>query len=173
MKVAITGHRPEKINNWQFVEHQLLTAFQDFKTDLVIQGMAAGVDLVAAKCAYRAGIPFWCAKPWKTHKGRMGGSMGYAVSWESFYDQALQHAEKVIDVTDYENYPGAWIYQKRNEWMVDNADMVIAVWDGSSGGTANCVKYAKKKEVPIWQINPETYEVGWIAYGPQTKTLHQ
>ena len=32
----------------------------------------------------------------------------------------------------------------RNEYMVDLADKIIAVWDGSNGGTANCVKYAEK-----------------------------
>jgi uncharacterized phage-like protein YoqJ len=78
------------------------------------------------------------------------------------YGQALAHAEKVVDVTDYDNYPGAWVYQKRNEWMVDHAQMVIAVWDGSSGGTANCVKYALKQGKRVWQINPATHEVGWI-----------
>ena len=33
--------------------------------------------------------------------------------------------------------------QKRNEWMVDHCDILIAVWDGTSGGTANCVNYAQ------------------------------
>jgi hypothetical protein len=26
---------------------------------------------------------------------------------------------------------------------------VLAYWDGSSGGTANCIKYAEKKKKPI------------------------
>lgn len=30
--------------------------------------------------------------------------------------------------------------QKRNEYMVDLADKVVAVWDGSKGGTDNCEK---------------------------------
>jgi O-acetyl-ADP-ribose deacetylase (regulator of RNase III) len=36
------------------------------------------------------------------------------------------------------------IYQRRNERMVDLSDMVAAFWDGSSGGTGNCVRYAQK-----------------------------
>jgi O-acetyl-ADP-ribose deacetylase (regulator of RNase III) len=36
------------------------------------------------------------------------------------------------------------IYQRRNERMVDLSDMVVAFWDGSSGGTGNCVRYAQK-----------------------------
>jgi uncharacterized phage-like protein YoqJ len=160
--VAITGHRPKKIQNWQYVETQLKHAFHDLSATLVIQGMAAGVDLVAAKVAYQNHVPFWCAKPWKTHKGTMGGSQGYVPSWEIYYEQALKHAERVIDVTDYESYPGSWVYQNRNEWMVDHGDKVVAVWDGTPGGTANCVTYAQEQGRDIWLIDPKRMTVGWL-----------
>src|SRR3546814_19330873 len=39
--------------------------------------------------------------------------------------------------------------QTRNEWMVDHADGVVALWDGSTGGTANCVAYADKVGKPV------------------------
>ena len=42
-----------------------------------------------------------------------------------------------------------------NEWMIDNSAVVISVWDGTSGGTANCVKYAKKQKTKIWRITPD------------------
>jgi uncharacterized phage-like protein YoqJ len=46
--------------------------------------------------------------------------------------------------------------QKRNEYMVDNSDIVVAVWDGSKkGGTYNCVKYAKANNKKIIHINPK------------------
>ena len=44
--------------------------------------------------------------------------------------------------------------QKRNEYMVDLADKVIAVWNGSTGGTYNCVKYAEKCGKEIIRIVP-------------------
>lgn len=44
--------------------------------------------------------------------------------------------------------------QKRNEYMVDLADRVIVVWDGSKGGTANCVKYAENVGKKIIRIEP-------------------
>lgn len=47
-----------------------------------------------------------------------------------------------------------WLMQKRNEYMVDLADRVIAVWDGSKGGTANCIKYAEKVGKEIIKIKP-------------------
>lgn len=49
-----------------------------------------------------------------------------------------------------------YLMQVRNEYMVDLAEKVIAVWDGTSGGTANCVEYAKKKTKKIITINPST-----------------
>lgn len=55
-------------------------------------------------------------------------------------------------VSDEEYKP--WLMQKRNEYMVDLADKVIAVWDGSKSGTANCVKYAEKTGKGIIRINP-------------------
>lgn len=42
--------------------------------------------------------------------------------------------------------------QKRNEYMVDLADIVIAVWDGSASGTGNCVRYAERCGKQIIQI---------------------
>lgn len=159
--VAITGHRPEKITDFRYVETQLRHAFHDFDARRVIQGMAAGVDLVAAKTAYQMHIPYWCAVPYKGHKARTGGSNGYVPSWEAYYENALLYAEEVHYVTDYESYPGAWVFQKRNEWMVDHANFVVAVWDGSNGGTKNCVDYAIKKKLPIWRIDPLWHEVSW------------
>ena len=47
-----------------------------------------------------------------------------------------------------------WLMQKRNEYMVDLADKVIAVWDGSKGGTGNCVRYAEKCGKEIIRIVP-------------------
>jgi uncharacterized phage-like protein YoqJ len=151
---AITGHRPEKINNWTFVEYQIALALRDNRITLMIQGMAAGVDLRSARVAFAERIPFVAARPWAGHTPRVADRIDYY--------KAITHAQRVVDVDPSEDYPGSWVYQKRNEWMVDNADMVIAVWDGTSGGTANCVKYAQKQGVAVWRINPATHVVGWL-----------
>lgn len=74
-------------------------------------------------------------------------------------------ANKVVLVDTLENYKikghTEGIYypakmQKRNMYMCDNSDIVIAVWDGTKkGGTYNCIKYAQKLERRIIQINPK------------------
>ena len=52
--------------------------------------------------------------------------------------------------------------QKRNEYMVDKSDAVIAVWDGKKGGTANCVAYATACGLPILVIHPVMLHENWI-----------
>jgi uncharacterized phage-like protein YoqJ len=44
--------------------------------------------------------------------------------------------------------------QVRNEWMVDSSDGVVALWNGTAGGTANCVRYAEKVGRPIDNLWP-------------------
>ena len=42
--------------------------------------------------------------------------------------------------------------QERNEFMVDNSALVFAYLNRNYGGTANTVKYARKKGLPIINI---------------------
>ena len=48
--------------------------------------------------------------------------------------------------------------QKRNEWIVDNSLRLLALWDGSKGGTANCVTYARYGRREIKNVWPEWSE---------------
>lgn len=49
-----------------------------------------------------------------------------------------------------------YLLRKRNVYMVDNSESVLAVWDGTCGGTANCVEYAYKSEKQVIVISPES-----------------
>ena len=49
--------------------------------------------------------------------------------------------------------------QKRNEYMVDNSDYVVAVWDGGRRRTGNTVEYAKTKGEGIVRIDPVTQKL--------------
>jgi uncharacterized phage-like protein YoqJ len=151
---SITGHRPEGIPlNFPIVT-ELRRAYDELGVTHVIQGMAAGVDLTSAYAAWLSQIPYTCAKPWSGHEPR--------VADRELYRKVIEHAAEVVNVQTYDKYPGAWVYQVRNEWMVDHAQLVIAVWDGSAGGTGNCVKYALKQKKHIYRINPKTGERSWL-----------
>lgn len=149
MIVAGTGHRDLRDRDWIAAETE--RALIDMGALLVYVGMASGFDLLLAKTAWGLGIPFIAAKPWKGHQPRKADHYDY--------HRALQLAAEVVDVLPNTEYPGAWAYQKRNEYMVDNADAVLALFeDGTRGGTFNCLKYADGKK-PMRIIDPLLREV--------------
>lgn len=153
---TITGHRPNRIPSMQYVNAQLHNAFIDLDVDYVIQGMAAGVDLESAYVAYDLKIPFACAIPWAGHGPQKGDA--------KCYEWAFFNADQVWVVNDCEGYPGPQVYQERNEFMVDRAHVVIAVWDGlKKGGTWNCIRYALEEGRRIWMIDPDpnNMRAGW------------
>jgi uncharacterized phage-like protein YoqJ len=160
--IAITGHRPEQINNMVWVQNALASVFNELKPELIIQGMAAGVDLLSAKVAYQEGYPFVAARPWATHTPRIDDT--------ELYEWALDNAERIDIVDDATSYLGPWLYHNRNEYMVNNADIVVAVWNGDSkGGTAACVRYAKKIGKLIVQINPRDETITYPQPEPETE----
>ena len=81
------------------------------------------------------------------------------------YNNQLKVADKVTYVDKLDKYkikgyvedkyyPAKM--QKRNEYMVDSCDILIAVWNGNKkGGTYNCIKYAEKIGKRIIYINPK------------------
>lgn len=55
-------------------------------------------------------------------------------------------------------------YIMRNCYMVDHADYLVAVYDNERNlrsGTMQCVRYARKKQVPVILIHPDTAMVTW------------
>ena len=43
---------------------------------------------------------------------------------------------------------------RRNRYLVDNADLLLAAFDGKPGGTAMTVSYAQEMGIPIQTIMP-------------------
>ena len=44
--------------------------------------------------------------------------------------------------------------QRRNRYMVDHASLLIAVFDGQSGGTRNTIQYAMERGIQIVDMPP-------------------
>lgn len=165
--IAITGHRPEKISDRDWLIETLSHVFILAGADKVIQGCASGTDLISAFVAKNMGIPYVAAKPWENHKGRMGGSSGFTNDDAIVYDKMIESASEVVNVTGKTDYPGSWAYFARNEWMVDEAmkdeGIVVAVWDGTKSGTRHCVEYALKNNCRVFRLDPlKNRIVGWI-----------
>lgn len=41
--------------------------------------------------------------------------------------------------------------------MVEQSDVVIAVWNGKPSGTGNTIRFAKENDCKVRIINPEDY----------------
>jgi uncharacterized phage-like protein YoqJ len=155
MIIAFTGHRPQKLGGFKLpnpiyinVCRQIEQTLKDLKPEKVISGMALGVDQWAAIISYRLGIPFIAAVPF------IGQESVWANESKKIYNKLLSKAVEKVIVSDGEY--SAQKLQIRNEWMVDHCDKLIGIWDGTPGGTGNCIKYAKLKNKEIIFINPHS-----------------
>ena len=52
----------------------------------------------------------------------------------------------------YQRYPCCFF--KRNRYIVDHADRIVAVFDGKRGGTAQTVRYAEKQGKQLVRLSP-------------------
>ena len=162
-KIAITGHRPQRLwgydmsdYHYEILRNKIQAAVRDKiaysgATSIeLISGMALGVDTIFADLAIAmkmkgypvkliACIPF------------VGQERKWPARAQEYYRNLLSMADEIVVCSpgDYDAYK----MQVRNEYMVNRCDELIAVWDGSSGGTGNCVEYAKSKK-NITYINP-------------------
>ena len=114
---------------------------KEHKPEEIISGVALGWDTALALAAIENKIPLTCAIPFKGQESR------WTKESKDIYFQILNDAEKIIHICG-EGY-SARKMQIRNEWMVDNAHIVLAMWDGTTGGTYNCITYAEKKRKRI------------------------
>lgn len=153
MIVAFTGHRPNKLGGYKIpnptyysVYRHLEKTLKELKPEKAISGMALGVDQWAAMICVNLGIPFIAAVPFP------GQECKWPEQSQRIYKLLLKKADDIVMVNDAPF--AASKLQKRNEWMVDQCDQLIAVYNGTEGGTHNCVKYAEKQGKKIIRIDP-------------------
>ena len=109
--------------------------------------MALGIDQWAANICIKLGIPFTAAIPF------LGQEKAWPESSQKTYHLLLKKSSSQVIVC--EGGYAANKMQIRNEWMVNHCNVLIAVYNGDkTGGTANCVAYAKSINKEIIFINP-------------------
>jgi uncharacterized phage-like protein YoqJ len=150
MIVAATGHRPKSLPTGYNITPLIALVkpwLTSRKPDAVISGMALGWDQAVAQAAIELGIQVHAYVPF----------VGQADAWPSAAHAAYQVLMskcakiRIVSPGGYE----VWKMQKRNEAMVDDCDLVLALWNGEAGGTGNCVRYAGKKGKTVenlWEI---------------------
>lgn len=147
---AATGHRPSKLGGYDFEVFHRLVDLADAYLSLahspkrIICGMALGWDMACAEAAYRIGLPFIAAVPFAGQESK------WPASSRQTYGRLLKAAYHV-EIVCTGGY-AAWKMQIRNEWMVARSDEILAMWDGTEGGTANCIEYATRVKKPITNL---------------------
>lgn len=151
MRIAATGHRPPRLGlSYGPADNKLLTMFakqmltdsmEGYENVSIISGMAQGWDQAVAHAAILLNLPLIAALPFEGQESR------WPYAGRKRYDAILGHAEEVVTVSK-----GGFDSKKylvRDEWMVNNCDAVLALWDGTEeGGTYYTVRYAKEFDIP-------------------------
>lgn len=169
MIICITGHRPNglpreygyNLNNeaWSKLKEYIEVTIEEcykYATPneelILISGMALGIDTAFWEVAnelrksnrnikIEAAIPFvGQEKKWKHESQKQ-------------YTQMLSESDKVTTVS--EGGFATYKMMARNRYMVNKSDIVIAVICKETGGTAQCVKYAKERNKVVIEINPQ------------------
>ena len=156
MTYGFTGHRPPKLggygkeaqqNLYNFA-YQILYKHFDVCLDKAIIGMAQGWDLTIAQACFLLNIPYIAVVPFP----------GQELVWpdekvRSLYRSILDTAQQVVYVSQSTGGNVARALQLRNQWIVDHSEKLIALWDGiESGGTWNCVKYSRRRNVEVINV---------------------
>ena len=145
IRIAATGHRPSKLPLTGYNIKPLISLagqwLDEVRPDIVISGMALGWDQAVALAAIEQGILLYAYVPF----------IGQADKWppqsHATYQRILQACDEVKVIC-----PGGYSpekMQRRNEAMVHDCDQLLALWDGSPGGTGNCVAYAEIEGCPV------------------------
>ena len=155
-KIFVTGHRPDKLFGYNLNHPNYIQMKNEFKKILVNEkckegysGMALGVDQIFAIAILELkdeGFPIKlkCIIPC-INQERM-----WVESSKKLYKQILSLSDEIIYVTNTEYTKSCM--QLRNQYMVDNADGGIVVYDGTNGCTCNCFNYIKKQKKPYYLI---------------------
>lgn len=135
MRLAITGHRPKRLQGKEKeVQSWILNKIDELNPDICISGMAEGVDQIFAYSTLQKNKQLWCVYPYLKKK--------------NFYTIYLEEKADRILYTQKEYSKDCYFI--RDKYIVDNCDILLAVWDGKpNGGTYWTIKYANSINKPI------------------------
>lgn len=159
---AFTGHRPQKLpfgfnetdkrckKLKSMLRYGIEKLITEYGVTSFVSGMAIGTDTYAAEIVLEMkkkypDIKLEAAIPCESQ----------AVKWrEKDRDRYFSIIEQCDKETLLQTKYTSDCMQKRNEYMVNKADYIIAVWDGKPSGTGKTVKYAESIGKTVIRINP-------------------
>ena len=167
MKCAFTGHRPQNLPfRFNDTDERCLRLKAELRKLIVqmieqknvthfISGMALGIDTYAAEIVLdlKSQFPFIsmeCALPCETQAAK------WSERYRNRYFGIVAQCDKE---TLLQTHYTPDCMQKRNRYMVEHADLILAVWDGQPSGTGMTVTYAHSLGKPVWTLDPNTFSV--------------
>jgi len=160
-RCAFTGYRPQKM---PFGFNEADPRCVDFKARLraaieeligqryahFISGGAMGMDTYAAEIVLELKEKY----PWIILE-MVSPFDAQASHWTAEYQarHARLFSEADITTATGHAYDRGCMF-RRNRYLVDNADLLLAAYDGQPGGTAMTVDYARKSGIRVFLIQP-------------------
>ncbi len=159
---CFTGHRPQSLP-WGFDEEdercvkmkeqlrgEIVKAIENGYTTF-ISGMALGFDIIAAEMVLEL--------KGKYPNIKLIGALPCKTQDKFWKEKDKQRYRKVLGKLDdirciYNNYNGKKCMIERNHYMVNNSSLVIALFNGTKGGTKTTINYAKKQGLKIVTLVP-------------------
>jgi len=160
-RCAFTGYRPSKMPFGYNEADPRCINFKGRLRDAIerlvnegfvhfISGGALGMDMFAAEAvlALKAGYPWIMLEmvsPFDAQAAR------WDLEHRARHDHLFAEADLVTRIE--REYTKACMF-RRNRYLVDNADLLLAAFDGQPGGTAMTVNYAREAGIRVEYIAP-------------------
>lgn len=175
---AFTGYRPQKLSfgndlsapdalalrkNLEAEYMRLIKAgYRKFLT-----GGAQGCDLMAAEVILELRIRL--VNEMRIEHVVCLPCFNYTKAWD---EEQRRRLKRIIDDSNGCHYVSCSEYYKgcmqvRNRYMVDNSSLLLAVYDGQKGGTANTVAYARQQKKKVIVIHPRLLTHIELIEGPE------
>lgn len=156
MIVAVTGHRPGKLGGYapnptaDAVRGTLRRELLRLRPEGAISGMALGADQTFAEACCELGVPWVAAVPF------LGQEERWPYPSQEKYKSLLLRSAGIVTVCSRpaSDAEARAAMHARDQWMVDHCDRLLAVWDGSGGGTGTTVDYARRVGRETWRCKP-------------------
>lgn len=159
---TFTGHRPDKLPWHGKEEDPRCLALKEKLYDTVesvyaggvrhfICGMARGCDFYFAEAVIRLRLEY-PAVSLEAAIPCAAQSQGWTAAERRRYDRLVAQCDE-FNILYPEYFRGCML--ARNRYMVERSSVLIAIFNGSNGGTAYTVRYAAKSGLEVVTIDPK------------------
>lgn len=164
ISIGIVGHRTDRIADDARVREAILGLIAEMKSSFseeavpklrLVTALAEGADRIGAEAAREAGLAIDAVLPFPPEE--------YCADFETVqsreaFDALLEAADSVLTL-DGAVKDRARAYDSAGLALLDNCDLLIAVWDGGPGrgrgGTRDVIDEALRRALPILTVSPD------------------